>query len=104
MRTTLARVGVWSALLLLAGCNRQPAPRPDHPRLTANVTMRDVVFHSVSLERDITYRVVLPARVQGSQVLPVVYLLHGGGADFRSWTNDSDVARFAEKGLILDRK
>jgi len=37
---------------------------------------------------------------QGSQ-LPVVYLLHGGGGNFRDWSNNSDVARFAERGLIL---
>jgi putative tributyrin esterase len=63
--------------------------------------MRDVVFHSVSLEREISYRVVLPATVLGTRKLPVVYLLHGGGGDFHEWSNDSDVARFAEKGLIL---
>jgi S-formylglutathione hydrolase FrmB len=33
--------------------------------------------------------------------MPVVYLLHGSGEDFRSWSNYSDVARYAEKGLIL---
>jgi S-formylglutathione hydrolase FrmB len=33
--------------------------------------------------------------------LPVVYLLHGGGEGFRDWSNDSDVAQFAEQGLIL---
>jgi len=47
------------------------------------------------------YRVVLPKGLAPAQKLPAVYLLHGGGADFRSWTNDSDVARFAENGLIL---
>jgi putative tributyrin esterase len=33
--------------------------------------------------------------------LPVVYLLHGGGGGFKDWSNDSDVAHFAESGLIL---
>lgn len=63
--------------------------------------MRDVVFHSVSLERELTYRVILPPMPPTAKTLPVVYLLHGGGGDFREWSNDSDVARFAEKGLIL---
>jgi putative tributyrin esterase len=63
--------------------------------------MRDVAFHSVSLEREISYRVVLPATALSARKLPVVYLLHGGGGDFHEWSNDSDVARFAEKGLIL---
>lgn len=63
--------------------------------------MHDVLFRSASLERDIPYRVILPAIVPNTQRLPVVYLLHGGGGDFREWSNDSDVARFAEQGLIL---
>lgn len=94
-------------LVLLASCSRkkEDAP-PDHPRLTSGVVMRDVTFHSAALNRDMTYRVVLPARVAANQKLPVVYLLHGGGEGFRSWSNDSDVARFSEprfseQGLIL---
>lgn len=88
-------------LLVLAGCSHQPARRPDHPRLTPNVTMQDVTFRSSSLEREITYRVITPQHIPKGQRLPVVYLLHGGGGDFRDWSNDSDVAAFAEKGLIL---
>jgi len=63
--------------------------------------MRDVRFHSDSLERDITYRIVFPATNPKGKRFPVLYLLHGGGGDFREWTNNSDVARFAEEGLIL---
>jgi putative tributyrin esterase len=88
-------------VLLSAGCNEKQRPQPDHPRLTPRVTMRDVVFHSAALNRDMPYRVVLPASVAAGQKLPVVYLLHGGGGDFREWSNDSDVAQFAERGLIL---
>lgn len=63
--------------------------------------MHDVTFHSGALNRDMPYRVVLPANLAPGQRLPVVYLLHGGGGGFRDWTNDSDVARFSEQGLIL---
>jgi len=84
-----------------ACAKKESAPPPDRPRLTANVAMRDVVFHSTALNRDMPYRVVLPASVIPRQKLPVVYLLHGGGGGFRDWTNYSDVARFAERGLIL---
>jgi putative tributyrin esterase len=63
--------------------------------------MRDVTFRSSSLGREIQYRVVVPASITQGEKLPVVYLLHGGGADFHSWTNDSDVARFAEYRLVL---
>jgi S-formylglutathione hydrolase FrmB len=63
--------------------------------------MRDITFHSVALDRDMPYRVVLPAVIAAGQKLPVIYLLHGGGGGFRDWSNDSDVAQFAERGLIL---
>jgi putative tributyrin esterase len=89
------------SLMLLTACHRQEQPQPDHPRLTPKVIMRDVSFHSAALNRDMPYRVVLPLQVAASQKLPVVYLLHGGGGDFREWSNDSDVAQFAERGLIL---
>jgi putative tributyrin esterase len=63
--------------------------------------MQDITFHSTSLERDTAYRVVVPKNVSGSHRLPIVYLLHGGGGNFREWTNDSDVASFAEEGFVL---
>jgi len=90
-----------SALLFLAACSRQAPSHPDHPRLTSNVRMQDVTFRSDSLQRSIKYRVILPRTVSNGQRLPVVYLLHGGGGDFREWSNDSDLAAFAGKGLIL---
>lgn len=89
-------------LLLSAGCKKKEAAlQPDHPRLTPGVTLRDVTFRSAALNRDMQYRVVLPLSVALGQRLPAVYLLHGGGGGFRDWTNDSDVARFAESGLVL---
>lgn len=85
----------------LAACNRKQEAPPDRPRLTPNVAMRDVTFRSAALNRDIQYRVILPASIGVGASLPVVYLLHGGGGNFRDWSNYSDVARFAERGLIL---
>jgi len=63
--------------------------------------MRDVTFRSAALNRDMQYRVVLPASIAAVAKLPVVYLLHGGGGNFRDWSNSSDSATFAERGLIL---
>jgi putative tributyrin esterase len=88
--------------LLLSACNRKKQEaQPDHPRLTPNVAMRDVTFRSAALNRDMQYRVVLPESIAAGVKLPVVYLLHGGGGGFRDWSNYSDSARFAERGLIL---
>src|SRR5947208_2023935 len=87
--------------LVIVGCHRKQLTQPDHPRLTSNVVLRDVIFHSVALARDMQYRVILPANISNGDRLPVVYLLHGAGGNFRDWSNYSDVARFAERGLIL---
>jgi len=99
-RTTLC-------LLLLAGlaftsCNgsRQES-QPDHPRLAPDVKMVDVTFHSPALQRDMQYRAVLPAKISFGQKFPVLYLLHGGGGGFRDWSNYSDAAGNAARGLIL---
>jgi len=63
--------------------------------------MQDISFYSMSLGRTIPYRVYLPALHPPGKKFPVVYLLHGGGADYRSWSNDSDVVHYARTGLIL---
>ena len=63
--------------------------------------MRDVRFFSAALQRQMPYRVFLPAVISSGQKLPVVYLLHGGNGGFRDWSNDSEVAEYAARGLIL---
>jgi S-formylglutathione hydrolase FrmB len=95
--------------LLLLVCNKESRgsdaeknPCTDSPRLSKNVTKRDVTFRSVALGRDMKYRVVLPVNVVPGERLPAVYLLHGGGeCGYLQWSNWSDVARFAERRLIL---
>ena len=89
-------------LLALFGCRTKDASQsPDRPRLTPHVTLRDVSFHSKALNREMQYRVIVPAGIAEGVRLPVVYLLHGGGGGFRDWSNYSDVAQFAESGLVL---
>jgi S-formylglutathione hydrolase FrmB len=86
---------------LFSGCHRGEPLRLDHPRLIADVAMSDITFRSTALDREMTYRVFLPAKIDAGQKLPVVYLLHGNGGGYRDWSNNSDVARYAAKGLIL---
>jgi putative tributyrin esterase len=105
-RPRLSYKAASSALLLFAlavcSCSKSKVESlPDHPRLTPGVKMVDVIFRSRSLDRDMQYRVILPVRVPAGRKLPVVYLLHGGGGGFRDWSNCSDVAQYAERGLIL---
>ena len=97
-----SKVFFFVVLLLLIACNKKAEqPRPDYPRLTSKVAMRDVTFHSTALDRDMQYRVILPNDISAGHRLPAVYLLHGGGGGFRDWSNYSDVAKLAEQGLIL---
>jgi putative tributyrin esterase len=90
-----------SIMFCSAGCKTKEVPRPDHPRLTPGVSFQDVTFRSAALNRDVQYRVILPAHMDPGQKLRVVYLLHGRGEGFRDWSNFSDVAQFAESGLLL---
>ena len=79
---------------------RSTAP-PDCPQIAADVAMQDVTFYSPSLARQMPYRVFLPANRMPAAKLPVVYLLHGGGSDYRSWSDNSGVSQYALRGLIL---
>jgi S-formylglutathione hydrolase len=92
-------------IIAFAGCAATPAPPPDRPQLVPGVVMRDVRFFSAALQRQMPYRVFLPAVISSGQKLPVVYLLHGGNGGFRDWSNNSEVAEFAATarygGLIL---
>jgi len=97
----VSKAALFAAVVLIScGRNEQPQP-PDNPRLASSVKMIDVTFHAVSLNRDMQYRVLLPAHIAPGQKLPVLYLLHGGGGGFHDWSNYSGVARYAELGLIL---
>ena len=92
---------VLCVLLLPSGCSKKSEVNPDRPRLTAKVRMQDVTFYSAALNRDMQYRVILPRTIASQEKLPIVYLLHGGGGNYQDWSNYSDVAKFAESGLIL---
>lgn len=73
----------------------------DRPHTAAGVAMRDVRFRSAALGREMPYRVFLPETIAAGAKLPVVYLLHGRGPDFRDWSNNSDISTYALHGLIL---
>lgn len=58
--------------------------------------VQDVTFHSVSLGRDMRYRVLLPGDyVQSTRRYPVVYLLHGLYGSHENWETRTDVVKYA---------
>src|SRR6185437_4780651 len=102
MKTMNYKAALLLIVLGLASCSKnEPPPAPDHPRLTPAVKMIDVSFRSAALNRDMPYRAILPVTIAANRKLPVVYLLHGGGGSFHDWSNYSDVAGYAERGLVL---
>jgi S-formylglutathione hydrolase FrmB len=88
-------------VIFATACHHSAPAQADRPYVAASVTMKDITFHSVALNREMPYRVFLPAHVEPSATLPVVYLLHGGNGSFRDWSNDSKVSIYASQGLIL---
>ena len=99
---SLSVIGVLCAALLpMISCRNTTPERSDHPLLSSKLVMRDVTFHSAALGREMWYRAVLPASIRPNEKLPVAYLLHGAGGDFRDWSNYSDVSRSAEANLVL---
>jgi len=85
----------------ICACHRGETLAPDLPRTVDGVTMRDVLFFSTALNREMPYRVYLPSRIDAGQKFPVVYLLHGNGGSYREWSNHTDAAQFALKGWIV---
>ena len=87
--------------LSFLGCHQDVPIHPDRPYVAEGVVMKDVVFHSAALNRDMPYRVFLPKNVNDGTRLPVVYLLHGGNGSYRDWSDDSTVSSYAVIGMIL---
>ena len=87
--------------LAIVGCRPDAQHRPEHPYVANGVVMKDVVFHSAALNREMPYRVFLPGHINAGTKLAVVYLLHGGNGSFRDWSDDSTVSNYSTKNLIL---
>lgn len=59
-------------------------------------TVQDVTFHSTSLNRDMRYRILLPADyAQSTRRYPVVYLLHGLYGSHENWETRTDLVKYA---------
>jgi S-formylglutathione hydrolase FrmB len=101
LQRLLFALSLVSLSFTIVSCRPRQSSSADAPRLTPNVSLQDVTFHSASLDRDIQYRVILPKPVATNQKYSAIYLLHGGGGNFRDWSNYSDAYKLAERGFIL---
>lgn len=94
-------LAILAAFAPLTGCHHEQLAVTDHPRSFPGVISKDVTFYSSALRHNMPYRVYMPAETTSNTNLPVIYLLHGCGSDFRDWSNYSDVGAYAAKGLLL---
>ena len=69
----------------------------EQPALTPP-NVRECVFRSHALDREMHYRAVLPANyaIDSSKYFPVLYLLHGLYGDWTNWTTLTQLPRYAE--------
>jgi len=56
--------------------------------------VKDQVFHSETLGRDVQYSVLLPKSFDGSKEYPVLYLLHGAGGNNNDWLDSGHIASY----------
>ena len=84
-----------------SACSLVSWPSADRPIIAEGARLQDVAFYSSALKRNMQYRVFLPADPPANRHYPVVYLLHGADDDFRNWSNNYDISKYAAKGLIL---
>src|SRR5256884_2128439 len=66
-----------------------------------NPRLKDAVFHSGSLERDMRYRVLLPLGYAKGGRFPVVYLLHGLYGDYLNWGTRTQLENYARNLHLL---
>ena len=88
-------------LLVCTSASSQTAPRAAQP--SSGLTVRDVTFHSTSLARDMTYRIVLPAGYETSgRRYPVLYILHGLMGHYSDWESRTHLDDYvADLPLII---
>ena len=86
---------LWISLGAPLAQAQKKASFPAVSRNDAAPTVRDAVFHSASLNRDMRYRVLLPADYEKGGRFPVLYLLHGIYGDYLNWDTRTGLENYA---------
>src|SRR5882724_7965365 len=82
----------------------QKVARGATEKAKARSTLVDAGFRSESLQREMHYRVLLPAGYESSEKrYPTLYLLHGLYGDFKNWSTLTHLADWAERLDWLSR-
>jgi putative tributyrin esterase len=92
------------AILLLlhgGGVLAQKEPTTSTSRTRQTLLIRDAVFHSASLGRDMHYRVLIPRGYNRGGRFPALYLLHGLYGDYQNWDIRTGLENYAANVPIL---
>ena len=91
-----ALVAVFPALSI---AQKATSARP--PQQHLSTSLKEQVFHSNSLQKEMRYRILLPTGYAKSEKrYPTLYLLHGLYGDYRNWSTLTNLVGWAE-GLQL---
>jgi putative tributyrin esterase len=95
--TNMRMVGACCVLLLLNGVS---APAQNIASNQKSL-VKDSLFRSTSLQREMHYRIILPARYKNGGRFPVLYLLHGIFGDYKNWDTRTHLEDYAKNMPII---
>src|SRR5258708_1177026 len=87
---------VWSSAVEAQKTVAQPLAAKSREAL-----VRDAVFHSPSLQRNMRYRVLLPRAYENDRRFPVLYLLQGLYGDYLNWDTRTNLENYARDLHLL---
>lgn len=91
-------------LLLLLTCGAAFCQKTTAKASSASAqkeTVKDAVFHSASLQRDMRYRILVPHDYDQGGRFPVLYLLHGLYGDYLNWDTRTGLETYAQNLHLL---
>jgi putative tributyrin esterase len=81
----MMRNAVVSCLVLFLSCQIGLSQKNPAAERAGNQFVKESVFHSASLNREMHYLVILPHDYTSGRRFPVLYLLHGLYGDYKNW-------------------
>jgi putative tributyrin esterase len=82
-------------LLSWGSAPAQKAPHDSNPT-SSQAAVKDSVFRSAALQRDMRYRVLLPKNYDKGGRFAVLYLLHGLYGDYLNWDTRTGLENYAQ--------
>src|ERR1700733_14308630 len=101
--TNILRLILFLSLIPLAFAPALASEKPPIPGTRASQLdlVRDSVFYSVSLKREMRYRVLIPRDYEKNGRVRVLYLLHGLYGDYRNWDSYTGLQNYDGKLRLL---